>query len=420
MTRLAMAVEPGMFVMSDAPLAAEQFATDDILIKINSTAKFAAVRCEILNMGYYHKGDQPPQPVSPSDGALIAPEEIIVLPVYGTNGPVADGFLPGQAGFPELAPFSHGRPIIVPYHHYFDQPNGQLIDDIYAFETKDVNSQVYDWGASLLFCVAQRLGVFLQDALSGAATAGAGGGSIAAGSSGGAGGDTGSVPGVGTSTPSTSVPTIAVVKIPLAPSAPGNFTVAHGLGVAPQFVTIQMTSGGSIWEQAVGFDATNLYLAASDAGVTGIATLWLSAADAELDLTPSAPGDFSVAHGLGGTPGLALIEMTSPGGIWFRTTPWDGTNLYLTASESGVTGKAYVWLTAPRVVVSGFTEVALAPSAGGDFTVAHGLGREPTEVIIRMTSGGNIWLQAVPYDSTNLYLTASDGGITGVAEVWAG
>jgi len=60
------------------------------------------------------------------------------------------------------------------------------------------------------------------------------------------------------------------VSVALAPSAPGNFTQAHGMSRAPIAVLISMTSGGAIWLQnPTGFDATNLYLAASDAGVTG-------------------------------------------------------------------------------------------------------------------------------------------------------
>ncbi len=51
------------------------------------------------------------------------------------------------------------------------------------------------------------------------------------------------------------------------PSAPGNFSIAHGLAAAPSRISVLMTSGGAIWQQAAA-DATNVYLAASDAGVT--------------------------------------------------------------------------------------------------------------------------------------------------------
>ena len=69
--------------------------------------------------------------------------------------------------------------------------------------------------------------------------------------------------------------TMPITNIALAPSAPGNFTVAHGLGAAPTSVVITMTSSGGIWLQSpIGFDATNLYLVASDVGVTGNAALF--------------------------------------------------------------------------------------------------------------------------------------------------
>ncbi|HEV2463536.1 MAG TPA: hypothetical protein VGT04_07015 [Acidobacteriaceae bacterium] len=59
------------------------------------------------------------------------------------------------------------------------------------------------------------------------------------------------------------------VNVSLAPEAPGPFTVAHGLGRAPKAVLISMTSSFQIWLQSpTGYDATNLYLVASDAGAT--------------------------------------------------------------------------------------------------------------------------------------------------------
>ena len=68
------------------------------------------------------------------------------------------------------------------------------------------------------------------------------------------------------------VPTAAgVTPIALAPSVSGNFTVAHGLGTTPVAV-IPTCTAGSIWLQyPTGFDATNLYLVASDGPLNGIA-----------------------------------------------------------------------------------------------------------------------------------------------------
>jgi hypothetical protein len=55
--------------------------------------------------------------------------------------------------------------------------------------------------------------------------------------------------------------------------------VAHGLGVTPTSVNINVTStnGGDIWCQATPYDATYIYLVAEEAGVTGIAQVWTTA-----------------------------------------------------------------------------------------------------------------------------------------------
>lgn len=210
-----------------------------------------------------------------------------------------------------------------------------------------------------------------------------------------------------------------VVEIALTPGAPGNFTVAHGLPAAPAFVLIQMDSGGDIWFQAATrYDATNLYLTASDAGIVGKAQCWLLAATFELPYTSSI-GNFSVAHGLGTTPVLVQIQKTAAGGVWLQTPAADATNVYLTGSDAGITGFIEVWKILPIPVSSNYVRVALAPGAPGNFTVAHGLGAVPFLAEIEMTSGGSIWFQSSRYDGTNLNLVASDAGITGYADVWA-
>lgn len=142
--------------------------------------------------------------------------------------------------------------------------------------------------------------------------------------------------------------TFSLVEVALTPSSDGNFTVAHGLGVAPASALIQMTSGGQIWFQSARFDATNLYLVASEAGVTGKAVVLYSATSSlavtEVALAPSVPGNFTVAHGLGVTPASAAIQMDSGGQIWFQSpTRFDATNLYLVASDGSITGRAVLF-----------------------------------------------------------------------------
>jgi hypothetical protein len=209
-------------------------------------------------------------------------------------------------------------------------------------------------------------------------------------------------------------------------STAGNFTLAHALGVAPVIGFIEFDQGGAVTFQAVPWDAANVYLQAFADGITGRVVLWktipnLTTSDhAAIPLAPGAAGNFQVAHGLGVIPAVLLIQ---PGvaSIWFRTPAADVNFLYLTASDASATGTAEVWSAgggAAVPVVSAITAVALAPSAGGNFTVPHGAGVTPKAVIIEMTSAGNIWFQTpTKYDSTNLYLVASDGPLTASAKV---
>lgn len=62
-------------------------------------------------------------------------------------------------------------------------------------------------------------------------------------------------------------------------------------------------------------------------------------------------------------------------------------------------------------------QVALAPTAAGNFTVPHLLGRAPIGVILQPTSAASIYFQATQYDAVNLYLAASAAG-SGKALLW--
>ena len=66
----------------------------------------------------------------------------------------------------------------------------------------------------------------------------------------------------------------ANVTIPFDTTAPGDFTLAHNLGMVPTSVIFEFTDGGTVWFQPQRFDTTNLYLVASDMGVTGVAIVY--------------------------------------------------------------------------------------------------------------------------------------------------
>lgn len=64
-----------------------------------------------------------------------------------------------------------------------------------------------------------------------------------------------------------------------------------------------------------------------------------------------------------------------------------------------------------------FGQIALAPSAAGNFTVQHLLGRKPAGASLLPTSATPIVWQATPWDAASLYLNAS-GAASGIVIVW--
>jgi hypothetical protein len=209
------------------------------------------------------------------------------------------------------------------------------------------------------------------------------------------------------------------LTIDIPATSAGNFSVAHGMAATPKLALIQMTSAGKIWFQPARYDAVNVYLTASDAGLTAKLLLYSVSPGAEVALAPSAPGNFAVAHGLGAAPAVLLIQMTSSGEIFAQTPFADSTNLHLAASDSGLTGYAELWQPSTSSTAIAHVLIGLAPAFGGNFAVPHGLGVVPTAAFIRMSSDAEIWFRAARYDATFVYLVASDGGITGSVEVFA-
>jgi hypothetical protein len=78
----------------------------------------------------------------------------------------------------------------------------------------------------------------------------------------------------------------------------------------------------------------------------GVTAGTLPAPATTLALTPGAPGNFTVAHGLGKTPVAGIVQMTSGGSIYWQAVPWDATNVYLTATDAGITANLLLWTTA--------------------------------------------------------------------------
>lgn len=88
--------------LSDASLQAGQAVTDDTLVKISENAKFGAVRCETIFMGFYKHGDTIPTPLSPVDGyPYLRGEMSLVFVPFSTRGADAN-FVSGQAAAPGI------------------------------------------------------------------------------------------------------------------------------------------------------------------------------------------------------------------------------------------------------------------------------------------------------------------------------
>jgi hypothetical protein len=91
----------------------------------------------------------------------------------------------------------------------------------------------------------------------------------------------------------------------------------------------------------------NYVLIGPPSGAPAIPTFRLASFGAPATtLSTTAPnaGNFTIAHGLTGAPSSVEILMSSPGAMWVQTpTSWDSTNIYLTASDAGLTALVYVF-----------------------------------------------------------------------------
>jgi hypothetical protein len=164
MSQMLMSQIPGFFDLADSAIAGGQPLTDYALAKISQNAKFGAVRCEILFVGYYANGDTVRPPVSPVDGyAYTYPECLFLWQAYSTTPP-QPGYAPGQATPPAVGAatsrflykmiwdVNDANGMVSLVTHYWNADN----DDI---PTND--------GTVKVFAVCQRLSVNLPAGVSG-------------------------------------------------------------------------------------------------------------------------------------------------------------------------------------------------------------------------------------------------------------
>ena len=156
MSQLTLSLVPGFFDIADSVLLGGQPLTDDAILKISHNAKFAAVRTEILFMGFFQPGDTVPVPVSPVDGYQYSRPECMFLPILASSRSPAAGFVSGQKSFPAIASIDAGQGslMIVPYQLDINDATGEIICQTYWSTTGAENQ-----GLVKVYAIATRSSV---------------------------------------------------------------------------------------------------------------------------------------------------------------------------------------------------------------------------------------------------------------------
>jgi hypothetical protein len=156
MSQLTMSAVPGFFDLADSAIAGGQPLTDDSLLKISHNAKFAAVRSEVIYMGFYTSGNTVPAPVSPVDGYAYQRSECVFIPIFASSRQPAAGFVPGQATFPALAnnDLGTGSLLIVPYELDINDTTGVVTCQVYF-----AGNAAQNQGTVKVYCIAMRSSV---------------------------------------------------------------------------------------------------------------------------------------------------------------------------------------------------------------------------------------------------------------------
>lgn len=163
----------------------------------------------------------------------------------------------------------------------------------------------------------------------------------------------------------------------------------------------------------------------NDTGLCGVVSgLTLSTS---ANLTPGLSAGVLYAQGArfaSATPAPGPAPANATSFLWFNSasgfyfnftgTPGAAGDAYLGSVTSDST---HVTAVMNATKING--RLAITAGAAGKFSLIHKLGRTPLGAVIYMTSGGALWFQLPTlFDATNLYLTASDAGITASIQVW--
>jgi hypothetical protein len=177
--------------------------------------------------------------------------------------------------------------------------------------------------------------------------------------------------------------------------------------------------------QAAAIAAGTVQALLEDLGISGIVSgLTLSTS---ANLTPGLSSGTLYAQGKRfsiASPAPSAAPANSTSFLWHNSTAGF---YYNTTGVAGAAGDALIGVivtnqTAVTSVMAAtkiYGQISLAPTAPGNFGVAHRLGRTPLGALVRMTSPGAIWFQdPTDMDGTNLYLVASDAGVTAKVVIW--
>lgn len=162
-----------------------------------------------------------------------------------------------------------------------------------------------------------------------------------------------------------------------------------------------------------------------DRGISGVISGFTLATSA--NLIPGLSAGVLYAQGARSaptTPAPGSAPASSTSFLWWNSI----TGFYFNLTGiPAMTGDAFLGsvttdpthVTAVTNATKIYGRLAVTASAPGNFSFNHNLGRAPLGAMIYMTSGGALWFQpGTMFDASNLYLTASDVGITASIQVW--
>jgi hypothetical protein len=164
----------------------------------------------------------------------------------------------------------------------------------------------------------------------------------------------------------------------------------------------------------------------SDRGISGVVSGFTLSTSATL--VPGLAAGILYAQGARFAPtssiNLAAAPASSTSYVFYNST---GGFYYNLTGVAGTPGDAFVGIVVTNATaVTSVTQATkiwgrllVAPGVAGNFSVPHLLGRMPVGALIQMTASGAIWFQSLTtYDNTNLYLVASDPGVTARVQIW--